>query len=252
VSFILDALRKSESQRRLEAVPEVMRVPIAVQRDRLPPWAVAVMATLALALAATAVVGWRSQQTRTGTPGVVTPRAETSVAPGSGATRFEVARDIDAAPEATADIESAAARDVGAAPPPEAEPRASAPARDTERAATRRIAPESSAANVAQLQAEEASAPVPIDEPAPIAVPAPIDVTALPSVAALQAAGVAIPELDLQLLVTSSTPASRLVVINGRRYREGERLVEGSEVIEIIEQGAVMRHAGRDFLLVPD
>lgn len=217
MSFILDALRKSESQRRLEAVPEVMRVPMAVSRDHLPGWAVTVMTLLALALVAAIGVAWRDQHTRAVDS---TARIEPS-AEGSGATTV-----------GSAEV-PAADRPVATAEP------APGPAPQAERAPT----PDAAVAPPPSATARAATTP---------GVSPVIEIAALPSVAALQAAGIAIPQLDLQLLVTSSTRENRLVVINGRRYREGERLSEGPEVLEIVPDGAVLRLDGTNFLLVTD
>lgn len=226
MSFILDALRKSESQRRLETVPEIMRVPIAVNRERLPSWAVVVMATLALAVVALIVVGWRIQQAR----------------PDSTATVPATVGGYTTAPavaDRAQDPRRPLATQMPNAPAPELQALEAVP----ERAPEPEVAPE-------PAPVPAAMAAPPAREAAPS--PPPIDAATLPSDTALRAAGVAIPELDLQLLVTSSTPANRLVVINGRRYREGDRLSEGSELIEISAEGAVLRHSGNEFLLVTD
>jgi hypothetical protein len=42
------------------------------------------------------------------------------------------------------------------------------------------------------------------------------------------------------------------VFINGRKYGEGDRLVEGPQVVSIAPTGAVLAHAGRQFLLVQE
>lgn len=231
MSFILDALRKSESQRRLDAVPELMRVPVAVPRERLPTWAVAVIAALALALVAAIVVGWRSERApvarapRSDAPAAVAP-ASTEPTP---ATLERTGTALDASPAPVA----------ATAPAPTA----------TETSASVPAGADPTAARAAPLvPAASTAAP----SPPPTTARRSIDTSTLPSPEALRAAGIAIPPLDLQLLVTSATPSSRLVVINGSRYREGERLREGPEVVEVVPEGAVLRLAGSEFLLVTD
>jgi hypothetical protein len=86
------------------------------------------------------------------------------------------------------------------------------------------------------------------DEPARAAANEPT----LPSAAALAAEGVTLPQLRLELLAYSERRGDRFVFINGRKYAEGERLPEGP-VLEVVQpRGAVLSHAGRRFLLVPE
>src|SRR5690606_2879431 len=58
VSFILDALRKSEHERRQEEVPSIAHVPLAPPRAHLPPWAVAVMLLLLISVLALTWAWW--------------------------------------------------------------------------------------------------------------------------------------------------------------------------------------------------
>jgi len=43
-------------------------------------------------------------------------------------------------------------------------------------------------------------------------------------------------------------PGRRFVMINGRRYREGERLQEGPQIVEIVRNGVVMDYRGERVL----
>lgn len=224
MSFILDALRKSESERQLESAPNMMRVPLSVPTAQLPTWAMIVMVMLTVALLGVAGIWWNSAQ---------------RVAPTLP----------DAAP-------AAGARDVSPreAPVP-------APAAD----AAPQTAPESPIEPPAEAEtaprAVPTSAPsVPAEEPAAAARPpaeladagAASSFVELPSVAQVVAEGVPVPKLDLQLLVNSDERANRFVLINGSRYTEGDRLVEGPELIAIIAEGAVLEQRGRRFLLTPN
>lgn len=60
MSFILDALRKSESERRREAAPSLAHVPPAAPRHHAPPWVWIVMGALALGMLGLAALWWRS------------------------------------------------------------------------------------------------------------------------------------------------------------------------------------------------
>ena len=55
MSFILDALRKSEHERQQAAVPRISDVPAVVPRQRVPGWMLGIVAALA---ACVVVLGW--------------------------------------------------------------------------------------------------------------------------------------------------------------------------------------------------
>jgi general secretion pathway protein B len=74
----------------------------------------------------------------------------------------------------------------------------------------------------------------------------------LPSVQALEARGISVPALRLELHAYSEKPAERFVFINGRKYKEGERLAEGPEVVTVEPNGVVLSQQGQRFLLVPE
>ena len=52
MSFILDALRKSESERQREAPPSPTRIPLAVARAGLPAWVWLVIGALSVTVLA--------------------------------------------------------------------------------------------------------------------------------------------------------------------------------------------------------
>jgi hypothetical protein len=58
MSFILDALRKSESERQRDSAPSLVRLPLARARRRTPVWTWLVIGVLALALAAVSAAWW--------------------------------------------------------------------------------------------------------------------------------------------------------------------------------------------------
>jgi hypothetical protein len=62
VSFILDALRKSESARRREAPPSIAHIPPAAPRSRTPAWVWIVMGALSIGMLGLAGAWWRSTQ----------------------------------------------------------------------------------------------------------------------------------------------------------------------------------------------
>jgi len=62
VSYIFDALRKSESERQREVATSLSHAPLARPRQRVPIWAWLVIATLSLALAALALAWWQGRE----------------------------------------------------------------------------------------------------------------------------------------------------------------------------------------------
>jgi general secretion pathway protein B len=212
VSFILDALRKSEHERQRSALPGLASVPVATPHPALPRWVVIVMAMLVTAVIALGVAWYRSVQ------------------PPAGAARSAIVErpvELPPAPARPAAVLTAPARSLE-----------SSALRSGEQAVTERG---ESLAALAEPRAETSATPPPAD-----------DAPALPSAAALAAQGVALPPLRLELHAFSESPRDRFVFINGRKYVEGERLPEGPELVTIEPAGAVLRHAGRRFLLVPE
>lgn len=91
MSFILDALRKSESERRREAAPTLTRAPLATVRRETPPWIWFMLGLLLLALAALGIAWW--QDIRPAMPGADTtaPTATTTGPNGTPDTNTETA-----------------------------------------------------------------------------------------------------------------------------------------------------------------
>ncbi len=56
------------------------------------------------------------------------------------------------------------------------------------------------------------------------------------------------PALSVEVHVYERETARRMVMINGRRYHEGDRLAEGPLVVEIVGEGIVFEHRGEKVL----
>ncbi len=229
MSFILDALRKSEHERQRSAVPGLSHVPLATMRRELPGWAMLVIGALAAAVLVLGGAWWQNQRSLS-TP-VATSSAAT--APPVASTPPLVAAPAPIAP-AVAPPAVAAATVAPALPPPQ----------ETAVASTSLLPDSKSAAAPADLQSLSDAAFVP-KEPIPMG-------PTLPSVTALLAQGIDVPPLKLELLGYSDKPVERFVFINGRKYKEGERLSEGPEVVQIERQGVVLSQHGQRFQLAPE
>lgn len=57
------------------------------------------------------------------------------------------------------------------------------------------------------------------------------------------------PALSVQVHVYDANPLRRFVLVNGKKYRETDTLVEGPQVIEIVEHGIVLEQRGTRVLL---
>lgn len=213
MSFILDALRKSEHERQRGAVPGISNVPLAAARRETPRWMLVLVAALGVAVIGLGGAWWRSSRVATPAPAVVSVPLEVPAA---------------AAPE------TRAARVEPAPPPAVATPLAPATAEapPTARAETARDAPSFVPAPARPTAREPDS-----------------DLPTLPSPTALAAEGIAIPQLHLELHAYSERATERFVFINGRKYVEGEQLAEGPRLLSIERTGAVLSQQGRRFLL---
>jgi general secretion pathway protein B len=229
MSFILDALRKSEHERQRSSVPGLSHVPLAAPRREVPKWAIAVIGLLAVAVVALGVA-WMAGRREpppelAATPRAATPAVELPIPPEPAAT----ARDALPPPTRASSGESLAAavpNDEGSQPTPRSQAhKAPPPVVDAPPSAPRAAAPKATPSN---------------SEPT------------LPSPEALAAEGVNVPLLKLELHAYSERPAERYVFVNGRKYVEGDTLADGPKVVTIEPNGVVLSQLGRRFLLTPD
>ena len=235
MSFILDALRKSEHERQRSAAPGLSHVPFATPRRELPRWTLLVIGVLSAAVLVLGGAWWQSERSLTAPPAssptpVTAPVATT---PPTAAAPAPVAPPTIATPQP-----AAAPTTVAIATLPAEQPAvvvaSTLPPLDAESAA----APDERT----QSLASAASVPKRLAPTGPT----------LPSAAALLAQGISVPPLRLELHAYSDKPAERYVFINGRKYKEGERLSEGPEVVTIEPNGVVLSEQGQRFQLAPE
>jgi general secretion pathway protein B len=245
MSFILDALKKSEHERQRQSMPGLVESTVVRPRQRLPAWAIALCVLLAINLLVLMVVllrGWMAP---------ATPPLARSAQNGASA-----------GPRAAAPTEA------GADPPDQAaDLPGSAAALQPAGPADRHFSP---------LDASPVYAPeVPVTTPiAPPAVPAraaggsgehavrrrdpllsddnykPNEDEVLPSVNELNLTGAqALPELHLDVHVFATRASDRFVFINMRKYHEGATMQEGPTVERIRRDGVILDYQGLRFLL---
>jgi general secretion pathway protein B len=213
MSFILDALKKSERERQRTAVPGISDLPVVVESRQSLPWAGVTIAAMLVGAGAFAWVWWQSPAT----PPAAPPAAA-------------VANDAPAA----ARPEPVAAPPRAAATPPATR---SLSGEATRVAATQRTAPAAAEASPPATTSPASTRPRGTVTDAPM------------SILEARASGMSVPELSLELLVFSDDPRQRFVYINARKYVEGDTLAAGPRLVEISTEGALLTFNGRTFLL---
>ena len=212
MSFILDALKKSENSRLRQDHPAIFDAQAAaVRRQGLPRWGIALMVLLGLNLLILAYALWRPTEPPAAVP-TVQPESTTASA---------------AAHTAAAPAQSR---------PAQSRPALSAPA----------LAAPPSAAPTRSM----AAPPSDVRRSTPPAFPVSSEESpTLPSRDDLLAAGAAIPEANLNMHVYDASPALRFVLLNGQRLREGEVSREGLRVEQILPSGVLLSTGGTSFML---
>jgi general secretion pathway protein B len=256
VSFILDALRKSEHDRQRHAGPGLAEVPVVVPQPRANVWAIAAVVLLIVNLVALGVWLIRRASAPEPAPAVTSsPTAEaSSPVPQTTVTALATTpppmlRPAMPAPvpEATGHNPLAAEVSEGPAELEPAQSRSAAAVPEGPPAVTQAPTRGGSVVYESLPEADpsvlqESSAAIPTQRgPA----------TGLPTADELAARG-GIAPLRLELHVFSARPAERFVFINSRRYREGDTLSEGPLLEEITRDGVVLNQAGSRFMLTRD
>jgi general secretion pathway protein B len=256
MSFILDALRKSEHERHRQSGPTLAETAVAPARKGKNFWATGAVALLVVNLFAFGFL--LLHMSRDEPPETASTAAPTAAEPASAVPeRATVTRTRPAPAEPSPMMRPAQPRPAtgpgrnpledevavrepkldrelqdGAAAPPAGPPAVSA-------------APRSGGSVIYQSLPEAgpvtaASLPVPGNAAA-----------GLPTADEIMAPG-GVPELKLELHVYSNDAAQRFVFINSRKYREGETLAEGPRVEEIRSDGVVLSLRGNRYLLPRD
>jgi general secretion pathway protein B len=238
MSFILDALKKSETDRQRQGGPALFEVKVAAPRSALPPWAIAIAVLFAANLG---VVAWlllrhNSAPAESAQPQVAGTASAAAPSP---------------APAARGPAASAGPATTAAAPAPSAPSASSATnaAPVSAPPATPRAPPSRSAAE---------SEPNP-DDYAPATEPAPSSGTShvqrgtdsgVPLYQQLAAtSGNQLPQLRLDLHAYAEKAEDRWVLVNMHKLHEGDATPEGARVERITPDGAVLSWHGQQFLL---
>jgi general secretion pathway protein B len=254
MSLILEALRKSEAERRRGVPPDLhaeLPPPTPPLRRGVPAWGWTV---LAVAVAVLAAWFWSSQPS--GPDNVETPRSAAAAAGVDGSNPASIDDSSAASPETRLPARTPAQR----VPPMQETAVTAAPATETPLAGT---------PSVAAPQTAAVAPPIGVAQPPRRDTPAPAASAAVPTTAepreATQAsvpaapAGdgrvldiaeldpgtrQALPSLKLSMHLWNEDPARRFVILDGRRLAEGDRIGEAS-IVRIERDGVVLQWQGR-------
>ncbi len=216
MSFILDALKKSENERQQQATTEFATIPSAASAPAAPRWIWVLIGLLVINIAIVAVAMLRPDARPTATVTQAAVEAPLTRAPAAASTAAESSF---AERISTANVERPAA---GSATTPE-------PVRAT---------PEPAPQSVDRLEA----GPQPmVDEGSSLALPTLNDIRLNDSVA--------LPDLHLDIHVYSAAVPERFVFINMQKHQEGSVLDSGPRVAEITPDGVILDYRGTRFVL---
>jgi general secretion pathway protein B len=268
MSFILDALRKSEHARQRQTGPGLAEAPIAPTKPGTNVWATAAIALLVVNLLAVGILLLRRAQKDDDAVSTVptAPAPVASTAPGpanptlvappptvgtpvtQGAAPVRTPMDEPAGPGGrnpladevgdASDANEASSRSAAAAVP--AGPRAVVK-NSVQRGGSVVYAPVPEASDLPYSPPPEQPA-VQQAAPQPAAMPDADEVSSRGGMAALH--------LDLHVYVTQ--PQQRFIFVNSRKYKEGDTLAEGPIVEQITPDGAVLNFRGSRFKLSND
>jgi len=250
MSFILEALKKSENARQRQSGPGFAGLPEKTETRRSNIWPWIIGALLVINAIIVSVILLRDKPERVAAPEVSPPPSATATTPAPAAMQpADQAPAPSAAPPTQAELatpEPASTTDKLASRPDRDEPAIRSLA-DEARSVTEtpiETAPTQTAAT--QQPAQQ----IPTDRRPANMQPAGVSAAELPSVQELYLSGeLSGPQLNLDLHVYFPQSSRRVVFISGKRYREGDQLDAGVTVKEIIPAGVILSRRGRDYLL---
>ena len=252
MSYIYEALKRAESENaRAIGAPAALRRPaLFAAKWRWWLWLLigVLGANAALVVALVLFRGSRSPGATTGPTG--------STARGAGeVTSRSSAESANAPPPAALPVQAADGTAAPVAKPPArtVTPAAPAPRRPATavRPSTKGVDPPAAASTPAAITEARPASPPPVGATAAVSPPgtpvAPPASAAVPQTTPPPT--VDEPKLKVQVVVYSDVPAQRMVFIDGRRYKEGDKVDAETVVERITPEGAVVTHRGESFAL---
>jgi general secretion pathway protein B len=215
MSFILDALRKSESERQRQLGPALLNLPVSAARRGMPWWGWLVAALLGINVLILLWLGLRSTAPAPKLAAAPAPTVRAPPAPAAGL---------------PAPVINAAVPEPAAQPAPLPAPRPL-------------VAP--------RLPQAASRAAGNSDNPADLApaVEPPAGAINRQSIQSYAAVSDHVPALRLDLHVYAADRADRYALINMHKVHEGDTLPEGPRVQQITRDAVILNYQGEDFLL---
>lgn len=256
MSYILDALRKAERERHLGQPPTLAAPPLAAEtgRRRLGPWLrVGVGLGLGLNAALLAFFLMRNQPAAPPvTPASPPPTVTSTPSKPPASHSLPPPKETSARDESPVTVRTPAqpiTSTRSTAVTTTAPPTAPAPATPRKEPVDKPAISEPSPSTVPRPSRERRE-----ESPRPPLTPGSVSFASAPeSVPSLEtlSAGArrGIPPLNLDIHIHSTDPGKRFVIINGRRYREGEQLSEGPVLESVTREGAILRQGSQRFRL---
>ena len=236
MSFILDALKKSETDRQRQSAPALFEVKVAAPRRRFPLWAIGLAALLGINVLVLAWVLLRQPSSPPPSAAASAPAPAAALPPNVVyVPAVMIPQPANGQVNGQAMAPAAGPPEAGVVAPSVAPPLAEDPL----------------------LSIDEPSVPPDYDanDYAPAVTREEATTTAqrragfLPSRNDVLAKGTQLPDLKLDLHVYAENPADRFVFINMRKLREGESLPEGVRVDAVTPSGADLSYRGTRFTL---
>ena len=266
MSFILDALKKSENERQRQTGPGFATVPGSSSRKTRSPWPLVLAGLVAVNLAVLGYMLLRdsgdavpSSLPHSGRP-ASTETSGTAVPENAPSPATEARARV-----ATGDTPARAGDPPRENVPPERPPSGSGENSSTAAVSRREVrglageAAVSAPAGASSTPApdtREAAAPIATAPPragAATGAAAPAADDSIPTANDLRLEGFLTgPPLHLDLHVYYPESHRRVVFISGDKYREGDRVRNGPVIREIVPQGVILEERGRQYLLLPD
>lgn len=220
MSFILDALKKSEQERQRQHAPSIAELPYGRKKDNKPWWLWLVIGLLAVNFLILVILWWSKNSVTTvstATEPVPAPMSKESIQP-----LLPPIRDVRALEDEainTSDTQDSTSLILSNLETPSTPPMV------------------------------QATSPAP-NNPSAVMSAQPVRTGQTATLESLGgAAALNLPELRLDLHVYSDSKAQRFVFINSKKYAEGQPLSEGPLVEQITEAGVILNYRGQSFLL---
>ena len=284
MSFILDALKKSESDRQRQTGPALFEVKVAPPKTRLPLWAIATAVLLAINLV---IVGWllvrrtsHSEQMAAtnvaqasgsnpapvqagppGNAGATTPPPNPSpgyAPPAASSPAAPMAQPSGTPAGAPQGISTPSTAAESQQPTPQQNTATRAPERDTNEPTLASSTPEANGTSGGGNADSGGNADdyAPATDPGSSLFKGHVRRGTESGLILYQDAAVApganLPNLRLDLHVYAAKPQDRFALINMHKLHEGDSLQDGVRVESITPDGVVMSHNGSKFLLPRD